>query len=1004
MAFRRIQCLSAVVVFATLAAIVTPPVQAQSPTTARQQLEAMRRDFGAAAQAIERLDEQVKAKKFDAAIATLEELLKLKQKLEKAKLPAAIARTVRSWDERITAQVKALEAAGVKLPESVAALTQPVPANRVTRPDRKSGDSRFDISGAQGIAVNGGRQLADFEADTYGPLPFPETVSGFVESEINLLLSRQNEDGSYRFLSGRKREAGGTVGILLQAALCGYSLRQHVEVAPERIEPALTRTVDYVVYMIRSGKLRNNISDASWRYVYALRFLVNEYPHIKDAKRKALVEDACLLLLNELQDMQQGTKGQKSAPVQWRSAVSPGMLVGDHPDSGRAVVKQCPENSIAYRAGLRPGDLLRSAGGVPVDTALGYYIEQMKWVSGDKITLQISRAGEERSIALQLPHSFPGVPGFTCRDDGDGRVVVSEVDSPAKLAGVQVGDRVISVDGHDISRPADIVGLKLFAAQSIDVKLDRDGRIQVIRLECMPAEAANLGITIANGVDQSTEDGLAIQKVAGDSCLKQPGVAQGDRILRINNTPVINRRHFRNFERTLWAGQKITVTYISKLDGKRKTVEAIAGARPYQHWLTGYHGLTIERAGESSVIKSVDAGSPADVAGCRAGDVLVKINNLTADDHHAIQRTLSSIFSGQKLRLSVLRQETVRNIEFVANRPTESPWISGNIEKSGGWVYYTYVRGGTAFLTSDALRVLIRGRKNLPIHIPDEMVTRPFVMLSNLRMKQPNGVVESYRYDAGGSFWGARDIRADVGRLNAAELACLMYCDTDLPCGDSMARTQQDLKAALREFMRHRGILEYAKTGGHQKFSIAPWYLPYSYMTALQAADYLAIDDQLKHEVQRAALKTYFKYSRWEHVEDLQGEGWRIGYYPKKELLRPCLLLDGLATIKHLYRPQITVQHTALKEAMSEFNATNYGKAFLLLQIAAEQNKDADEELSAEIESLRKAINDRYERRLAEIRQIHNKFPRDALRYLEETRPHFAGYPHTAELDDLLVK
>ena len=98
------------------------------------------------------------------------------------------------------------------------------------------GKPNFDISGAQETVVDGRRQLASYEEDRYGPLPYPEAVARFVDDEIALLLSRQKEDGSFEFLNGRKTEAGGTVGLVTQAALCGYSLREHVELDPEAIE------------------------------------------------------------------------------------------------------------------------------------------------------------------------------------------------------------------------------------------------------------------------------------------------------------------------------------------------------------------------------------------------------------------------------------------------------------------------------------------------------------------------------------------------------------------------------------------------------------------------------------------------------------------------------------------------------------------------------------------------------------------------------------------------
>ena len=132
-------------------------------------------------------------------------------------------------------------------------------------------------------------------------------------------------------------------------------------------------------------------------------------------------------------------------------------------------------------------------------------------------------------------------------------------------------------------------------------------------------------------------------------------------------------------------------------------------------------------------------------------------------------------------------------------------------------------------------------------------------------------------------------------------------------------------------------------------------------------------------------------------------KGWMIGYDPKKELLRPCLLLDGLATIKHLYRPKIEVHHPALKAAVAKFNATEYGDAFVQLKAIEDRSDASDTKLASEIEVVRNAIKDRYTARLNEIKEIHKKYHRDAIRYLEEMRPNFVDHPRVSEIDDLLT-
>ena len=88
-------------------------------SSVRQELQEMRRDFGLATEALRQFDEQMKTKDYGAATSTLEEAVKLKAKLEKTTLPSVIKRTVAGWETRIQEGAKALEAAGVKLPDSL---------------------------------------------------------------------------------------------------------------------------------------------------------------------------------------------------------------------------------------------------------------------------------------------------------------------------------------------------------------------------------------------------------------------------------------------------------------------------------------------------------------------------------------------------------------------------------------------------------------------------------------------------------------------------------------------------------------------------------------------------------------------------------------------------------------------------------------------------------------------------------------------------------------------
>ena len=319
-------------------------------------------------------------------------------------------------------------------------------------------------------------------------------------------------------------------------------------------------------------------------------------------------------------------------------------------------------------------------------------------------------------------------------------------------------------------------------------------------------------------------------------------------------------------------------------------------------------------------------------------------------------------------------------MQFVTKRNTPSIWTARRESGVGGWGYLRSVKGSNAFVTADALRELVKARELMPsLKIDEEMLEPCFQLISSQRRIQPNSEVESYSYDSFGSFQRIRDIRGDVGRLCSAELACLIYSDT-FKVSLEQQRNQEHLAKALREWLKHRGILDKVKfPKGHADFSIAPWFWMYSYRTTLDAADYLTIDDDLQEKVRRTGLNAFFKHMKFYFEPKLGAKGWIIVGDLSKELHDSCQMLDGLATLKHLY------QNTKV------LDSADFGKIFRQLE-----GKEDKQTLSV--------IETRFNERLAEIKTIHQKWPLDALRYLEEMKGHFGGYPRLKELEKLKAK
>ena len=183
-----------------------------------------------------------------------------------------------------------------------------------------------------------------------------------------------------------------------------------------------------------------------------------------------------------------------------------------------------------------------------------------------------------------------------------------------------------------------------------------------------------------------------------------------------------------------------------------------------------------------------------------------------------------------------------------------------------------------------------------------------------------------------------------------------MYSDTNLD-DQGFPRTQKHLEQTLQEWLKHRGILDLVKfPKGHGKYSIAPYYWMYSYRTTLEAASYFKMNNDLKREVQKIALKAFFQHMEFRYDKQLEKKGWIIGGDGSKELHDSCQLLDGLATIKHLYlsRSEAPIIAPQLLQALEAFHNAHYGKSYQLALKLEKNTPRASHDLHKKINLLKK--------------------------------------------------
>ena len=200
---------------------------------------------------------------------------------------------------------------------------------------------------------------------------------------------------------------------------------------------------------------------------------------------------------------------------------------------------------------------------------------------------------------------------------------------------------------------------------------------------------------------------------------------------------VLNRRHLHLLEKSIWRSKPIQVTYLDSSGKSRHTVQVTTNPYPNKNWLQGYHGVQLANNNSQVVATKVSRYSPADKAGLKPYDVIVEINNTPVSNSQQAQSILSSRSCGRNIHMLVSRKGTKQKITFQTYRNTNPTWDSSTVEKGGGWEYYSRLKGGSTFLTADTLRELIKLRTTVKnVDVPQEMLIRPFLMLSKLRKKQ----------------------------------------------------------------------------------------------------------------------------------------------------------------------------------------------------------------------------------------------------------------------------
>ncbi|MCP4632436.1 MAG: PDZ domain-containing protein [candidate division Zixibacteria bacterium] len=193
---------------------------------------------------------------------------------------------------------------------------------------------------------------------------------------------------------------------------------------------------------------------------------------------------------------------------------------------------------------------------------------------------------------------------------------------------------------------------------------------------------------LADALDLKVTKGVLVDDVIDDSPAEEAGVKAGDVIVKFNGKDVKNEKKLRLLIKNTSPEDKVDI--VVNRDGKDKKMKIVVGESKSDTftWITGDDdwgdknikvmldkhrgpqiGVMIEdlsdqlgeyfgvKDGDGVLVKEVIKDSPAEKAGIKAGDVIIKAEGKDVYDGDRLRKVISKKEFGEKVKITVLRDK-----------------------------------------------------------------------------------------------------------------------------------------------------------------------------------------------------------------------------------------------------------------------------------------------------------------------------------------------------------